>query len=170
MARRERHGGKVGRIPGRDDEAARKRIAPEFLEHIRNLVDGPPIWRLPRAPLLAVNGPEIAIGVGPFVPDADAILLQVADIGIATQKPEKFVDDGSPVQLLGRDERKPRAKIEPHLMAEDGACSGSGAVGFRLALAEDFAKEIDIGAHTETISAFLAYVEHKPDFIRDRRS
>ena len=44
----------------------------------RDLVDRPAVGRLPRPPLLAVDRAELAVLVGPLVPDGDAVLLQVA--------------------------------------------------------------------------------------------
>ena len=81
------HGRKIGRIPGADDQPARKGIAFDFREHVGELIDDAAVRSLPRAPLLAVDGPEIALGVGPFVPNADAMLFEIGNIGIAAQKP-----------------------------------------------------------------------------------
>ena len=44
---------------------------------------------------------ELAIRAGPFVPDADAPILQPAHIGLAAQEPQKFDDDRLQMQLLG---------------------------------------------------------------------
>ena len=42
MARRQRHLVDVGRIPRRDDQAARIGIAPDRCDHVGDLIDGPP--------------------------------------------------------------------------------------------------------------------------------
>ena len=95
----------------------------------------------------AVDRPEIAVLVGPFVPDGDAVLVQIVDVGVAAQKPEQLVDDGFEVELLGREQRKAGGKIEPDLMAEDRARADAGAVAFFDALLEDAFHQIEILAH-----------------------
>src|SRR5690349_24579711 len=49
-----------------------------------------PICR-PRPPLHAVDGPEITRGVGPLVPDRDAVVLEPLDVGVASEEPEELV-------------------------------------------------------------------------------
>jgi hypothetical protein len=78
--------------------------------------------------LLAVDRAEIAILVGPFVPDAHLAVLQPADIGVAAQEPQQFDDDRSDVELLGGEQGKARREIEAHLVPEHRARAGAGAV------------------------------------------
>ena len=75
-------------IAGGDDLATRTGIAADQLDQIGDLVDMAPVGRLPVAPLLAVNRAEVAIGIGPFVPDADLALFQPGDVGVAAQEPQ----------------------------------------------------------------------------------
>ena len=70
----------------------------------------PPSGARPGAPLLAVDRAQFAVRVRPFVPDADAVLLQPAHVGVAAQEPQQLVDDGLQVQLLGGDQRKASAR------------------------------------------------------------
>ena len=110
MARRQRHLVDVGRIPGGDDQAARIRIAPDHVHHVGDLVDGAAVLRRPGAPLLAVDRAEIAVLVGPFVPDPHAVVVEIFDVGVAGQEPEQLVDDRLEVQLLGGDQREAVAR------------------------------------------------------------
>src|SRR3546814_7478203 len=66
----------------------------------------------PIAPLLAVDGAEIAAFVGPFVPDGHLAILQPADVGVAAQEPEQFDDDRAQMALLGGQLRESRGAIE----------------------------------------------------------
>src|SRR5256885_13362576 len=102
-----------------------------------DLIDGAPVWRRPRAPLPAVDRAGLAALVGPFVPDRDAMLVEIFDVGVAGEEPEQLVDDRLEMQLLGRDERKASAEIEAHLMAEDRQGAGAGAVVFFHAVGEN---------------------------------
>jgi hypothetical protein len=76
----------------------------------------------------AIDRPEIAVFVGPFVPDRNAVFLEIGDIGLALQEPQQLVDDRLEMQLLGREDRKALGQIETHLIAEDRARAGAGAV------------------------------------------
>ena len=41
----------------------------------------------PIAPLRAIDAAEVAVFIGPFVPDRDAVLVQVTNVGVTAQKP-----------------------------------------------------------------------------------
>ncbi len=153
MAGCERHLGKIGRVPGAHDQPPRTRIGADFGNHLFDLVDGVAVLRRPRAPLLAIDGPELAIGVGPFVPDRHPVLTQIFDVGVAGEKPQQLVHDRLQVQLLGRDEREAVGKIEAQLMAEHRKRAGAGTVVFFDAVLEDPFEEIEIRAHGLYIGA-----------------
>ena len=103
--------------------------------------------RGPAAPLIAIDRAQFAIRVGPFVPDGDAMLLQPMHIGLAAQEPEQLIDDGFQVHFLGGDQGKAVGQIEAHLMAEDGARAGAGAVAlFHALVAGQPAADRDIAA------------------------
>ncbi len=87
--------------------------------------------------------------VRPFVPDADAIVLEVFDVGTALQEPQQFVDDGFQVTLLGGDQRESLRQIEAHLVAEHTGRAGAGAVGFLRAMIEHVLHQIEVLAHVE---------------------
>src|SRR3546814_5384854 len=70
----------------------------------------------------------IAVRVRPFVPDANAVLLQIPDVRVALQEPQQFVDDRLDVQLLGREQRETLGQVEAHLVAEHAVGAGPGPV------------------------------------------
>ena len=94
-----------------------------------------------------VDRAEIAIGVGPFVPDRNAVVLEIFDVGIAFEKPQQFVHDGFQRQLLGGQYRKTGGQIEAHLMAEYRQRAGAGAVVFFRAVRENPFKQIVVLIH-----------------------
>ena len=114
---------------------------------MRDLVDQAAIRGFPAAPLLAVDRPEVAVFVGPLVPDADAVRLEVGDVGIALQEPQQLVHDRLQVQLLGRHHREALGQIETHLPAKDRARAGAGAVGFIVPVVENVAHQVEVGLH-----------------------
>ena len=118
MAGRKRHLVHEARIPGAHDHAAAVGIGPELLHQVLDLVD-----------VAAVDGAEVAVLVGPLVPDRHAVVVQVLDVGAALKEPEQFVNDRAKVKLLRRDKRKAFRQIEAHLVAEDGSRAGACAVG-----------------------------------------
>ena len=147
MAGRERHFRKLRHVPGADHEAPRIGIAPDFVDEPGNLIDGLAVRALPAPPLLAVNRSEVAVRIGPFVPDRDAVFLQVGDVRFAAQEPEQFVDDRLQVQFLGRDQRKTVGEIETQLPAEQRARAGAGAVGFLRAVFQHVAQQFEVLPH-----------------------
>ena len=54
------------------------------LYRFADLVDRSAVIVWPRAPLIAVDMAQVAVSIGPFVPDAYAMLLQVLHVGVAT--------------------------------------------------------------------------------------
>ncbi len=83
-----------------------------------DLVDVAPVGRRPGAPLVAVDRPEVAVVVGPLVPDRDAAVLQPLHVGVAAQEPQQLGEDRAGVHLLGGDQREAGAQVEAHLVAE----------------------------------------------------
>ena len=130
--------------------APRIRLVPEVFQQFCQLVDPPASWADPVAPLGAVNRTQITVLVCPLVPDPDAVFIEVADIGIAVQKPEQFVDDRSEVEFLGRDRRKTPGQVEPHLVTEVTDGPRAGTVGLAGAVIQDMLQKIQVGAHQDS--------------------
>ena len=127
--------------------AAAVGLAANLVDDARDLVDGAAVGRAPVAPLRAIDAAEIALGIGPFVPDGDAVFLEPADVGVAAQEPEEFVDDRFEVDFLGGEQREAVAERKAGLRAEDGARAGAGAVGFGTTLLKDEAQEVVVLLH-----------------------
>src|SRR5690606_31025768 len=102
-----------------------------------DLIDLAAVGRAPLAPLRAVDRAEIAVLVGPFVPDRDAVAAQILDVRVACEKPQELVNDRAQMQLLRREQRETFREIEPHLMTEhaERACAGAIVLA-RAALAD----------------------------------
>ncbi len=147
MARRQRHLVDIGRIPGRDDQPPRIRIALDHLDDVRNLVDLAAVRRWPGAPLRAIDRPEIAIGVGPFVPDRDAIVVEIFDVGVAFEEPQQFMHDRLQRQPLGGQHRKAGRQVETHLVPEHRQRAGAGAVMLFRAVRENPFKQVVVLNH-----------------------
>lgn len=147
MTGRQLHLRNVGHVPCRDNHAARIGIVFDLLQHLGDLVDVLAVGCRPGAPLVTVDRSEVAFGIGPFVPDRDAIVFQVSGVGRAGQEPDQFMNDRFQVQLLGGDQREAFLQIEAHLVAEYRTGAGAGAVGFFGAMLLDMAHEVEVLAH-----------------------
>jgi hypothetical protein len=151
MARRQRHLVDIGRIPGADDQPPRIRIATDHVDDIGDLVDAAPVRRRPGPPLRSIDRAEIAIGVGPFVPDRNAVIPEVFDVGVAFEKPQQLVHDRFQRQLLGGQHRKSGRQIETHLVAEDRQRTGAGTVVLFRAVGENPFEQVVILIHGVTL-------------------
>ena len=137
VARRQRHLLNLAHIPRTDDEPARVGIFLYIIEYLRNLVNGGVVSAGPRTPLLAVNGTEVAVRVGPFVPNRHLMVVQVGNVGVALQEPQQFIDDGTEVQLLGCQQGKTLLQVEAHLVPENADRAGTGTVGLLMSLCQN---------------------------------
>src|SRR5690606_13831217 len=90
---------------------------------------------------------EFSVRIGPLIPDADAALLQPFHISLAAQEPQQLDDDRLEVKLLGGEQGKPLAQLEPHLPAEYAARARTGPVAAIDAVVEDVFQEIEILPH-----------------------
>ena len=91
---------------------------------------------------MAINRPQVAVFIGPFVPDAHPMLLEPADVGIAGNEPQKLVDDRFQVHFLGGEEGKAVLQVEAHLVAEHTLRTGARAVFLEDAVCTDVPEEV----------------------------
>ena len=82
----------------------------------------------------SVDGTEITGLVGPLIPYADTVLLEIMDIGVAGEKPQKLMNYRLQVQLLGREHGKAMRQVHAHLMPEDGERASTGPVALASAV------------------------------------
>ena len=122
-------------------------VGADRLDDLGDLVDVATVGRRPRPPLVAVDRPEVAVVVGPLVPDRDAALLQPAHVGVAAQEPQQLADDRAQVQPLGRDHREALGEVEAHLVAEHAAGARAGAVGLVDTGRHDVVEQVEVLAH-----------------------
>src|SRR5690606_22933755 len=95
---------------------------------------------------------EVAVLVGPLVPDRDAVVAQVLRVRVAADEPQQLGHDALEVDLLGGDDGEPLSQVEPHLVPEDTARSGAGAVTLGDPLVEDPADELEVGLHVRRLA------------------
>ena len=106
MTRWQCHRVNLGGIPRADDQATTRWIFSNFGNHFGDLIDVSPVRAAPISPLRAIDSPEAAVFVRPFVPNGDAVLVQIFDIGVAAQKPKQLVNDRFEMKLFGRQQGK----------------------------------------------------------------
>jgi len=134
-------------VIGNDEEAAAVWIIFDLGDEVGDLVDCLTVGGLPAAPLCAVDGAEISVFIGPFIPDFYAVFLQIFDICVTGEEPEELVNDGAEVAFFGGDEGEALCEVEAHLAAKDAEGSGSGAVFFFGAVFEDVTHKVEIMFH-----------------------
>ena len=134
---------------------ARVRVGLEVLDELGDLVDVAAVGRRPGAPLDAVNGAEFAVGVGPFVPDGDALVLHPFHVRVAAQEPQQLHRHGLEVHPLGGDQREALAQVKAHLAAEHTQGAGPGPVRFVRAVVQDIAQQVFIGRRNAHRSSLL---------------
>ena len=124
----QRHLRVVGGVPGRDDDAPRIRILLQQLDHFTDLVDGAAVLGRPAAPLVAVDRTEVAVLIGPLVPDLDTALLKPANVCVSHEEPQQLKRQRLEVNLLARDEGKFPRQIIPDLSAEHAERAGARSI------------------------------------------
>ncbi len=147
VAGRQSHLLDIRHVPGRDDQPPRLGIGANLVFDPGDLVDRAAVGARPRSPLVTVNRTEITVFVGPLVPDRDAVVLQPADVGVASQKPQQFVDDRPDVDSLGRQQREALGEIKSHLATEQPAGPHAGAVVAIESVMQHFVEKLQISTH-----------------------
>jgi hypothetical protein len=98
--------------------AARVGIVAQIVQQLANLVERTAVSRRPRAPLIAIHWSQFALFIRPLIPNRHAVFVQIANVGVAPQKPKQFMNNRAQMQLLRRHRRKALAQIEAHLIAK----------------------------------------------------
>jgi hypothetical protein len=130
VAGRERHEVEFRRIPGRDDQTAAVGTYLDVGDDAGDLIDDGAIESAPGPPLRAIDSPEVAVFIGPLVPDRDFVFTEIADVGVTLEEPQQLVDDRAEVEFFSGEQRKSFAQIKPFLSAKDRNRASAGAVGF----------------------------------------
>ena len=112
------------------------------IDEVGNLIYHPSVGGFPGPPLLSIDRAEIAVLIGPLVPDVDAVVGEKLDVGVALQEPEKFVDNPFQEHFLGCEKGESVLEIEPHLVAEDALRPDPGAVGLDNSVLTDVPQQI----------------------------
>ena len=141
------HGRQVARVPRADNLSAGGGIMLYFRNQGGDLVDMTPVRTDPIPPLLAIHWTQIAVLVGPFIPNGNLVLLQIRDIGVAVEKPEQFIDDRAQVELFGGHQRETQSQVKAHLVAKHGQRPNARAVGLFRALVQNAADQVMIRFH-----------------------
>ena len=147
VTRRQGHLFDVGHVPRAYEQAARVGVALYLVYQLCYLVDAVAVGAGPRAPLLAVHGSEVAVAVGPFVPDGNTVVVQILYVGVAFQEPQQLVYNGAQVQFLGGEQRESLVEVETHLVAEHAACAGARAVHLVGAVVHHMTEQVKVLFH-----------------------
>ena len=75
------------------------------------------------------------------------MFLKPVHIGVATQKPQQFVDDALQMHLLGGEQREAVGKVAANLVAKHAFRASAGAVVLHGAIVEHMLKQVEILFH-----------------------
>jgi len=152
MAGRKCHVVNLVYVPRRHYVSTRIGVGADRLEHVGDLVDASTVQTRPTAPLRTVHWPEIAVLVGPLVPDLDAVFLKPADVCLSAQEPQQLVDDCVVVDLLAGDEGKPLGQIKTDLSTKHAFRAGAGSISFFSAMYKHVFEEIFVLCCSQCVS------------------
>ena len=137
VARGQRHLVHLGGVPSGHQHSPGVRIPLNCVDDHRQLVDSPSIRSRPGTPLMPVNRAQVAVLIGPFVPNGDAMVLEILHVRISGDKPQELVDDRLQVHFFCRKEGKAFRQVEPHLITEHALRARAGAVLFHCPVRAD---------------------------------
>src|SRR5205807_3567974 len=120
---------------------------------VTDLIDMPAVGCRPRSPLITIDRPQLAIFVRPFVPDAHAVLAQVADVRFTAQKPQQLIKDRLQMQLFRGNQRKALRQVKPHLIAKNTARSGARSVAFGRPAIQNMTQQLKVLTHSAVVAA-----------------
>lgn len=147
MTRRQCHFRKIGDVPRADDQTTRVRVRLDLLNDLCDLIVDCAIRTFPSPPLLAVDRPEVALWIRPFVPDRHLIVMEISDVRVAFQEPQKFVEDRARRELLRGNERETLGEMEPHLPAEDRERADTRPIVLSGAVGKDVLEKVEVLTH-----------------------
>ena len=150
MARHQSHLIELANVPCRDDDTPTVRGISNQVDGVLNLVDYSAVVSLPFPPLLTVYRPKVSILVGPFVPDSNLVVLQLADVGVPRDEPQQLVDNTRPVYSLSGHCREALGEVETHLVTKHRDSPRPRTVSLLLAFRENPTQEIQILLHMPT--------------------
>ena len=112
----------------------------------------------PRAPLVAIDMPQIAIFIGPLIPYAHSVVLQIFNIGVACQEPQQLVYNRLQVQLFGCEQGETLLQVKTHLITKGTDSTRSGTVVFACTIVENVLQEVEILFHSGIFMAMMTKV------------
>ena len=101
----------------------------------------------PGTPLEPVDGAELAMLVGPLVPDRDLVVVQIGDVRITPEEPQELVDNGTQMQFLGGYQWEARRQVEAHLITKHAERAGPGAILLAHPVIAHVAHQVEILLH-----------------------
>ena len=104
MAGRQGHLVDLPGVPCRDEYPAAVRMVLDEVYDRGQLIYAPSVRGRPAAPLVAVNRPEVTVGIGPFIPYGHIVVVEVFYVGVSGDEPQEFIYNGLQVHFLGRQE------------------------------------------------------------------
>src|SRR5262245_25859362 len=140
----QRHPLDLSHVPSADNQPPRIGRPTNPVYTIADLIDIPPVRRRPRPPLVPIDGSQLTLLVGPLVPDAHAVLTQILDVRVASQKPQQLINDRFQMQLFRRHQRKPLRQVKPHLISKNTARSGARAIAFGRSAIQNVLEQFEI--------------------------
>ena len=127
----------LGGVPGGHQHPSGVRIPLNCVDDHRKLVDGPSIRSRPGTPLMPINRAQVAVLIGPFIPDGDTVVLEILHVRISGDEPQELIDDRLQMYLFCRKEGKAFRQVEPHLVTEHALRACAGAVLFHCPVRAD---------------------------------
>ena len=103
------------------------------------------------APVTAIGGFEIAIGIGPRVPDF-RVLAEVADVVFAGEIPQQLTEHGRPVHFFGRQQGITLREIDRVMRAKPGNRVDARAALLARAPFEDKPHQIQVLFHVGNVA------------------
>lgn len=111
---------------------------------------------------MAVHRAEVTVFIGPFIPDSHTVVLEIPDVGVAGNEPQKLVDYGLEVNFFGGQERETLAEVKPHLVTENALGTDTGTVSLDDSVGADMAQQVEILLHKNLfagkVSVYLLYL------------